>query len=116
MKIHKNGYYTNNHSCYLLQYHLVLVTKYRHSCINESIKISLLDYTYKFFNKYNCNVLEINTDKDHIHILFETPQQINLASFINAYKSGSSRTIRRNYNSFLQNTIGSLIFGAIRTL
>ena len=24
------AYYTNRHSCFLLQYHMVLVTKYRH--------------------------------------------------------------------------------------
>lgn len=102
MKVSKDGYYKNNHSCYLLQYHLVLVTKYRHACINESVKESLLEYTNKFFNKYKCIVLEINTDKDHVHILFESPPQINLASFINAYKSGSSRNIRRTHQDFLR--------------
>ena len=25
-------YYTNRHSCFLLQYHMVLVTKYRQPC------------------------------------------------------------------------------------
>lgn len=29
MKYKKDGYYINRHSCFLLQYHLVLVTKYR---------------------------------------------------------------------------------------
>ena len=28
-----NGYYVNRHSCFLLQYHLVLVTKYRRPAI-----------------------------------------------------------------------------------
>lgn len=31
----KNDYYVNQHSCFLLQYHLVLVTKYRKPVFND---------------------------------------------------------------------------------
>ena len=36
----KNGqtYYTNRHSCFLLQYHMVLVTKYRHPVLTGGVK------------------------------------------------------------------------------
>ena len=34
MKITDEGYYVNQHSCFLLQYHLVLVTKYRHPVLS----------------------------------------------------------------------------------
>ena len=29
------AYYTNRHSCFLLQYHMVLVTKYRHPVLTD---------------------------------------------------------------------------------
>ena len=32
------SYYTNRHSCYLLQYHMVLVTKYRHPVLTGGVK------------------------------------------------------------------------------
>lgn len=32
-------YYTNRHSCFLLQYHIVLVTKYRHPVLTGDVKL-----------------------------------------------------------------------------
>lgn len=42
-----------------------------------------------------------NTDKDHIHILFESYPTLNLSTFINSYKSASSRKIRTVFKSML---------------
>ena len=39
---------------------------------------------------------------DHMHILFDAPPQINLANYINAYKSASSRRIRQEYSKQLE--------------
>ena len=33
-------YYTNRHSCFLLQYHMVLVTKYRKPVLQGTVKES----------------------------------------------------------------------------
>lgn len=94
MRKNPEGYYTNRHSCFLLQYHLVLVTKYRKPVITEEIKEWLINYTKEYFKKQDCILIEVNTQPDHIHILFEAPPQINLANFVNAFKSASSRMIR----------------------
>lgn len=91
----KYSYYKNKHSCYLLQYHLLLVTKYRHPVLKGEIKDFLINYTEQYFKDRNINIIEINTDVDHIHILFEAPPQIKMSDFINAYKSASSRHIRK---------------------
>lgn len=101
MKPGKDGYYTNRHSCFLLQYHLVIVTKYRRPVITGQIKDELITYTKNYFKKQDCTLLELNTDKDHIHIMFEAPPQINLANFVNAYKSASSRRIRTDFADVL---------------
>lgn len=97
-----DGYYKNNHSCYLLQYHLVLVTKYRHPVITGEIERFLKWYTKDFFTDREMNVLELECMPDHIHVLFECMPNINLADFINAYKSASSRKVRKYYARELQ--------------
>ena len=94
MRLTKDGYYVNRHSCFLLQYHLVLVTKYRNLVIDDTIKTWLIVYTDNYFKEQGCVPEEINTQPNHIHILFDTPPQINLANFINAFKSAASRKIR----------------------
>lgn len=94
MKNTDNGYYVNRHSCFLLQYHLVLVTKFRHRVLTGDVEDFLKKYTLDYFEKRDCNIIELNCNEDHIHILFEAPPQLNLAAFVNAYKSASSRRIR----------------------
>lgn len=94
-------YYVNQHSCFLLQYHLVLVTKYRKPVIINELKEFLLKYTNRYFKEKDFNILELNTNKDHIHILFECGTNVNLSTFINAFKSASSRMIRKNFKNEL---------------
>ena len=72
------SYRMNRHSCYDLEYHLVVVTKYRHPVIDGAFKDRLTELTYRIFEEnFQCYVNEVNTDKDHIHILFEAPPQKN---------------------------------------
>lgn len=102
MKMTNDGYYKNQHSCFLLQYHLVLVTKYRHPVLEGSIQEYLETYTRDYFKKQGMNILEVKCNKDHIHILFEAMPKINLANFVNAYKTASSRMVRKNFTEELK--------------
>ena len=102
MKYTNDGYYINRHSCFLLQYHLVLITRYRHPVIRDSIEQWLKDYTQTYFTERDCIIHAFECMPDHIHILFDAPPQINLADFINAYKSASSRHIRKNFEEELR--------------
>lgn len=101
MKKVSDGYYVNRHSCFLLQYHLVLVTKYRHPVLTGSLRDALIAYTKLYFERQGFVVLELNTCVDHIHILFEAYPQVNLANFINGFKSVSSRKLRTEFADFL---------------
>ena len=45
-------YRTNRHSCYLLEYHLVVVTKYRHPVLEDKeIKERLLELSHNILEK-----------------------------------------------------------------
>ena len=43
-----------------------------------------------------------HTDKDHIHIMFEAPPQVQLSKLINNYKTVTSRRIRKEFADFLK--------------
>ena len=94
-------YRKNRHACYLLQYHLVVVTKYRHPVIAEPLRSRLIQISEELFSGWKCPILEINTEADHIHILFEAHPQVQLSKLINSYKTVSSRLIRKEFQSFL---------------
>jgi putative transposase len=87
----------NNHSVFLLYYHLVLVTKYRRKVIDDNISNRLKEIFEKIQGNYNIMLQEWNHDKDHIHILFKAHPNSELSKFINAYKSASSRIIKKEY-------------------
>ena len=92
----------NRHACYKLEYHLIVVTKYRKKLINNTLKIDLINETKILFEeKWHCEIININTDQDHIHILFESYPTLNLSTFINSYKSASSRKMRTVFKSML---------------
>ena len=94
-------YRTNRHSCYSLKYHLVVVTKYRHKCINKEVMNRLIEISNNIFDKWNCSILEINGEADHLHILFEAPPQVQLSKLINNFKTVSSRLIRKDFAEYL---------------
>lgn len=91
-------YRTNRHSCYLLEYHLVVVTKYRHPVLTGKQKDRLLELSFNVIEDYwKCRILEISTDKDHIHILFESKPQVQLSKLVNNYKTVTSRILRKEF-------------------
>ncbi|UUI01773.1 IS200/IS605 family transposase [Oceanobacillus jeddahense] len=94
-------YKKNRHAKYRLTYHLVVVTKYRHPVLIEPIKKRLEEIANHLFSRWGCEVLELNSGKDHLHILFDAPPQINLAKSINNLKTVSSRYIRKEFAVFL---------------
>lgn len=87
----------NQHSVYLLSYHLVLVTKYRRKVINQEIFDELIDIFKKISVNYDVELQEANWDQDHIHLLFESNPTTSLVKFINSYKSASSRLIKKDF-------------------
>ena len=52
-------YYKSNHSCFLLQYHLVLVTKYHHLRLTDGVKNILLQYARSYFEQCDCIIQEV---------------------------------------------------------
>ncbi len=89
--------YNNNHSVFAMYYHLILVTKYRRRVIDDTISNRLLEMFERIGNDYNIDVDTWNHDVDHIHVLFRGQPNSELSKFINAYKSASSRLIKKEY-------------------
>jgi putative transposase len=87
----------NNHSVFLLYYHLVLVIKYRRNVIDSAVSNRLKEIFEYVSPNYNVTLHEWNQDKDHVHVLFKAHPNSELSKFINAYKSASSRLIKKEY-------------------
>lgn len=87
----------NNHSVFSMYYHLVLVVKYRRKAFDDEISERAKEIFEYITPNYNITLVEWNHDEDHVHILFKAHPNSELSKFINAYKSASSRLIKKEY-------------------
>ena len=81
-----------------LHYHLILVVKYRRKVIDDTISQRLKEIFEYIQPSYNITLQEWNHDKDHVHILFSAHPKTELTKFINAYKSASSRLVKKEFS------------------
>ncbi|MED2186247.1 IS200/IS605 family transposase [Bacillus wiedmannii] len=88
---------SNNHSVFSLYYHLVLVVKYRRNVFDDDMSDYAKDMFVRLSESYNITLVEWNHDIDHVHILFKAHPNTEMTKFINAYKSASSRLIKRDF-------------------
>lgn len=89
-----SGYYKNRHSCFLLSYHLVLVTKYRKPVLDGEVKDLVYSTIQAVLKERNCILMEINGEADHIHILFDAGPEVNLLDLVRVIKTKTSRFAR----------------------
>ncbi|PDY45699.1 IS200/IS605 family transposase [Bacillus pseudomycoides] len=88
---------SNNHSVFSLYYYLILVVKYRRNVFDDDMSDYAKDMFIRISESYNITLVEWNHDNDHVHILFKAHPNTEITKFINAYKSASSRLIKRDF-------------------
>jgi len=90
---------SNAHSVFLLNYHLILVVKYRRKVFDDTISERAKEIFSRIAPNYNISLQEWDHDEDHVHILFRAHPKTAISKFINAYKSASSRLLKKEYPS-----------------
>ena len=66
-----------------LKYHFVLCTGYRHPILKNNIKVRCQEIiTNLMENNFDCNIIEMNIQPNHIHIMFETTPSIQLSKMV----------------------------------
>lgn len=92
MKLDKNA-----HSVFLLRYHLILVVKYRRAVFDRKMSERAKEIFKYIAPNYNITLEEWDYDKDYIYALFRAHPNTEISKFINAYKSASSRLIKKDF-------------------
>ena len=90
-----------NHSKYNIKYHLIFVCKYRKKLLikyGEEIKQIMKDISYK----YDFDILEIEVDKDHIHIMIESVPKLSPLMIVRVLKQQSTQVIYGRYRNELK--------------
>lgn len=91
-------YITTNHSKHLLMTHLIFVCKYRKKLLipyGEEMKRLLIDISYE----NDLDVVEMEVDKDHVHMLVRYPPTKSILQIVKLYKQVSTYRIWRQNNN-----------------
>ena len=92
-----SAYDRNQHSVYLLYYHLILVVKYRRKVFDDTVSDRAREIFSYICPRYGITLEEWNHDADHVHVMFRAKPATEISRFINAYKSASSRLLKKEF-------------------
>ena len=85
------------HSAYLLTYHLVWCVKYRRKVLTNEIGDRLKQIVSTLLVDAECSVIAVETDVDHLHIVFRAKPTHQLSKIINSLKGVSARRLFQEF-------------------
>lgn len=92
------NYLRKRHSVSKLVVHLVFTTKYRHKLFTGVMIDQLREAFESACVKLECELIEMDGEQDHVHLLISYPPKLSISVMVNNLKAVSSRMLR------LQNT------------
>lgn len=92
---------------YSIQYHIVWYVKYRHKILTPKVEKRLIEILHMIAECENFQILECNTDKDHIHLLVNCSPQHYIPNIIQKLKGISSRLLMQEFGEVLRRKLWS---------
>lgn len=89
----------NSNAVYLLNYHIILVVKYRKKVFdNDTIIERTKELMRKISAENDVEVINQECGDDHIHLMVSAKPTLQLTKYINLLKGHSSRALRREFD------------------
>lgn len=96
---------------YRLHYHIVQCVKYRHKVLISEISKKLIQILNKIVTDNKFEILEANTDQDHVHILINCSPQHFIPNIMKTLKGVSARLLMKKHGNFKKRNFGENIYG-----
>ena len=90
---------SNNNVVYLCTYHVVWCPKYRRPVIEGAVDERLKQIIREVCAERECNLIELETMPDHVHLLVECDPQYGIHRLVKQIKGRSSRVLRQEFDS-----------------
>ena len=86
-----------SHSIWSCQYHIVWTPKYRYRILTGAVRMEVDQCVRAFTERQKSEVVELNIQDDHVHLLVMIPPKISVSDFVGTVKG---RTAIRVLNKF----------------
>jgi len=90
---------------YDLYYHIVWCVKYRHKILLNDIKDDFIDIIKNICINNNYELVEINTDLDHVHLLIGLSPQDSIPVVMKTLKGVSARLLNSKHKNELSKVL-----------
>ena len=117
---------SNNNIVYNCHYHVVWCVKYRREVLINAVESRLKEILYQVAIDVRCEIEEMETDKDHVHLLISCDPQFGIHKVVKTMKGRSSRFLRDEFpalksripslwtNSYFVSTVGGAPLAVIK--
>lgn len=91
-------YRRQTHAVYHTRYHIVFTTKFRRKLFKGGMG-RYLCYLVKGLERQHpeIQIIEVNTDEDHIHILCSIAPKLSIADAVNIIKANTARQLKKKF-------------------
>jgi len=119
-------YKSNNNVVYSCKYHVIWCPKYRRKVLVGNVAKRLKELVKSFASELQVDIIEIETDVDHIHMLIEVDPQFGVNKFVRMVKGKTSRILRSEFlhlksrlptlwtNSYFISTVGGAPLSVVK--
>lgn len=103
-------YLRKRHSVSKLVVHLVFPTKYRRKLLTGVMIEQLREAIESSCEKLECELIEMDGEEDHIHLLVAYPPKLAISTMVNNLKAVSSRMLRLQNTHLTRQSKGSALW------
>ena len=90
-----NNIRRGRHCVFNLHVHLVFVAKYRCKVFDSDAIERLRAMFGRVCESFEARLVEVDGERDHVHLLVEYPPKVSISSLVNRLKGASSQRLRR---------------------
>ena len=91
-------YRKQGHSVYYTRYHLVIATKYRRKILKDGFGEYLKQLVIGIGRRNpDIEIIEVNTDIDHVHILVSIPPKLSVSDVVKEVKAKTGLYMRKKF-------------------
>ena len=93
------------------QYHIVWCPKYRLKVLSGDISATVNSCIRSFSEQLKCEIVELNIQLDHVHLLVMIPPKVSVSKFMGTVKGRTAIRVFNRFKHLKKNYIGGIIFG-----
>ena len=97
-----DDYSRGGHTKYSLKVHIIFVTKYRKELFKSDIcSDDVKQFLYDAAKKYGYTIIQMETDKGHVHILLEYSPKVSVSDIVKQLKQYSTYQMWKRHEKYL---------------